>query len=66
LDLAGCAVSRGAACMAVRGEPSHVIAALGIEPSLAMGTIRISIGWTTTAAELAQFVDAYALCIGTR
>jgi len=59
LDLAGFAVSPGAACMAARGEPSHVIAALALPPGLAAGAIRISIGWTTTAAELEAFARAY-------
>lgn len=59
LDLAGFAVSRGAACMAERGEPSHVIAAMGLSKELAGGAIRVSIGWTTTADELAAFAAAY-------
>lgn len=60
LDLRGFAVSVGAACMARRGEPSHVIAAMGVEPSLAKGVIRVSIGHSTTAAELEAFATAYA------
>jgi cysteine desulfurase len=59
LDLAGFEVSTGAACMAGRGEPSHVIAALGLERELARSVIRISIGPQTTAEELALFVAAY-------
>jgi cysteine desulfurase len=59
LDLAGIAVSTGAACMAARGEPSHVIAALGIEPDVMRGVIRVSVGCQTTAAELDAFVVAY-------
>lgn len=60
LDLRGFAVSVGAACMAGRGEPSHVIAAMGVDPALAKGVIRVSIGHTTTAAELEGFAAAYA------
>ncbi|MBA3698436.1 MAG: aminotransferase class V-fold PLP-dependent enzyme [Planctomycetes bacterium] len=59
LDLAGIAVSTGAACMAARGEQSHVIAALGIAPDLARGVIRVSIGSTTTVADLDVFVATY-------
>ena len=59
LDLAGIAVSTGAACMAARGEQSHVVAALGIAPELARGVIRVSIGPSTTAAELDTFAAAY-------
>ena len=60
LDLAGFAVSRGAACMAGRGEPSHVVRAMGVDPELARGALRVSIGQATTAAELAAFAAAYA------
>jgi cysteine desulfurase len=59
LDLAGIAVSTGAACMAARGEPSHVIAALGIDPALSRGVIRVSIGHITADAELDAFTAAY-------
>jgi cysteine desulfurase len=59
LDLAGIAVSTGAACMAARGEASHVIAALGIAPELVRGVIRVSIGPSTTASDLDGFAAAY-------
>jgi len=59
LDLAGFAVSAGAACMASRNEPSHVIAALGLERALGESAIRISIGPGTSAAELQGFAAAY-------
>ena len=59
LDLAGFCVSPGSACMAARGEPSHVIAALGVEPTLAHSVIRVSIGYHNTADELSAFADAY-------
>jgi cysteine desulfurase len=59
LDLAGVAVSTGSACMAARGEPSHVIAALGIEESLAKSVIRVSIGPDTTGENIDAFVNAY-------
>jgi cysteine desulfurase len=48
LDLEGVAASSGSACTSGSLEPSHVIAALGIPPSYAMGTLRFSLGrWTT-------------------
>lgn len=59
LDLRGFAVSVGSACMAGKGEPSHVIAALGLPRDLARSVIRVSIGHHTTAAELTAFADAY-------
>nr|MBA3685100.1 cysteine desulfurase NifS [Planctomycetota bacterium] len=57
-------VSRGAACMAARGEPSHVVAALGLDPVLARSAVRVSIGPSTTAAELAAFAAAYVREVG--
>ena len=59
LDLRGFAVSVGSACMAGKGEPSHVIAALGLPRDLARSVIRISIGHLTTEAELTAFAHAY-------
>lgn len=59
LDLAGIAVSTGAACMAARCEPSHVVAALGIDRDLARSVIRVSIGSGTNEADLGAFSDAY-------
>lgn len=64
LDLAGCAVSSGAACMAARGEPSHVVRALGVPDALAGSFVRVSIGWATTAADLDAFVAAYIAAVG--
>jgi cysteine desulfurase len=59
LDLAGFAVSTGSACMAARGDPSHVIAALGLDAGLTRSVIRVSIGPASTASELETFADAY-------
>ena len=52
LDLEGVAVSAGSACASGALEPSHVIAALGLEPRWQRGTIRFSLGSATTAAEI--------------
>ena len=63
LDLAGYAVSRGAACMAIRGDASHVIAALGLPRDLALSAIRISIGPGTSETEMLGFADAYVAAV---
>lgn len=52
-DLAGLAISKGAACMAARGGPSHVAAALGLPPGLAQGMIRLSLGHGTRGDDIA-------------
>ena len=44
LDVRGVSVSTGAACTTERHEPSHVLAAMGVEPALASGALRFSLG----------------------
>lgn len=52
LDLGGIAVSTGSACTTGSTEPSHVLTAMGYPANEARGALRISIGRTTTEAEL--------------
>ncbi|MCH9681171.1 MAG: cysteine desulfurase [Deltaproteobacteria bacterium] len=52
LDLAGFAVSTGAACSAGVAGPSPVIEALGLPPGRAAGALRLSLGVDTTAADV--------------
>lgn len=59
LDLEGVCVSAGAACSSGRVGPSHVLAALGLPAELARCAIRVSLGWTTTEADVDRFLDAY-------
>ncbi len=59
LDLDGVMVSAGAACSSGKVGPSHVLAAMGVAPEIAAGTIRVSLGWTTTEADIAHFLDAW-------
>lgn len=59
LDLDGVMVSAGAACSSGKVGPSHVLEAMGVRPDLAKSTIRVSLGWTTTEADVAHFVQAW-------
>ena len=54
LDLAGVEVSMGSACAAGAVEPSHVLLAMGRARADARSSLRISLGWNTTAEEIAQ------------
>lgn len=54
LDLNGVHVSAGSACSSGALEPSHVLAAMGVDPELARGVLRFSFGETTTDDELAE------------
>ena len=48
LDARGFAASAGAACSSRSTEPSHVLAALGLEPEWLRGTLRVSFGKANT------------------
>lgn len=52
LDMEGICVSTGSACTSGSMEPSHVLAALGLPPRLAQGTVRFSLGRDTNEAEI--------------
>lgn len=60
LDLAGVAVSAGAACSSGKVGASHVLRAMGIDETTARSAIRVSLGWTSTAADIGCFVEAWA------
>ncbi len=52
LDLAGIAASGGSACSTGSVEPSHVLMAMGLPRSLAIASVRFSLGHETTEAEV--------------
>ncbi|MEK6206041.1 MAG: cysteine desulfurase family protein [Chloroflexota bacterium] len=60
LDLEGFAVSSGSACTSGETEPSQVLLALGLDRELAKGSLRVTVGRSTTEAHVARFVDALA------
>jgi len=64
LDLEGIAVSSGAACSSGKVSASAVLAAMGVPDGLARGAVRVSLGRTTTEAEVARFVAAWRTVIG--
>jgi cysteine desulfurase len=59
LDSAGVAVSTGSACRAGVTEASHVLMAMGRTQEQARGSLRISLGYTTTMADVDAFIDAF-------
>ena len=59
LDLDGVMVSAGAACSSGKVGPSHVLAAMGVSSDLAGSTIRVSLGWSSTEADIAHFLRAW-------
>jgi cysteine desulfurase len=58
LDRAGFAVAAGAACSSANPEPSQVLLAMGVAPSLARGAVRVSLGPDNTEAQVREFLAA--------
>jgi cysteine desulfurase len=58
LDRKGFAVSSGSACASGRGQPSHVLLAMGVPRDVAFGAIRVSLGQSNTADEVDRFLAA--------
>lgn len=54
LDLAGIAVSTGAACAAGAVEPSHVLRGMGLPLRRIQGSLRFSLGRSTTEADVSR------------
>jgi cysteine desulfurase len=58
LDREGIAVSAGSACSSGSVEPSHVLMAMGVEPSLARSAVRISLGKDTGQRDVDLLLEA--------
>jgi cysteine desulfurase len=65
LDLAGFAVSAGAACSSGKVARSHVLEAMGLE-ELAGSAIRVSLPWNAAERDIEAFIDAYLRMIQKR
>ncbi len=60
LDDAGVCASAGSACASGAVEPSHVLSAMGVPKTEALTSLRLSLGRTTTEAEVEAAVTAVA------
>jgi cysteine desulfurase len=58
LDAQGIACSTGSACTAGIAQPSHVLLAMGRSPAHARGTLRFSLGHTSTRGEVEALIAA--------
>jgi cysteine desulfurase len=54
-DLAGVAISTGSACSSGKVGPSHVLAAMAVDPAEAATAIRVSFGWASTPHDVERF-----------
>jgi cysteine desulfurase len=59
LDLDGISISTGSACTAGVSAPSHAVIALGADNDEAMGTLRITLGHTTTVQDIDAFLESF-------
>ncbi len=57
LDRKGFAVASGSACSSDSTEPSHVLMAMGVQPDLARGAVRVSFGMHNTAEQVDAFLN---------
>jgi cysteine desulfurase len=58
-DLEGIAVSSGSACSSGKVQASHVLQAMGFGPEHAIGAVRLSLGWSTTEADIDRCLQAW-------
>jgi len=58
-DLAGIAVSSGSACSSGKVQRSHVLEAMGFDPEIAQGAVRLSLGWSTSSTEIDRCLEAW-------
>jgi cysteine desulfurase len=58
-DLAGIAVSSGSACSSGKVQPSHVLDAMGFPQAIAQGAVRLSLGWSTSEADVDRCLEAW-------
>ncbi len=64
LDLEGVAASTGSACTSGSAEPSHVLEAMGVPPERIRGSLRLTLGRTTTADEVQLAAELVTTCVG--
>ena len=57
LDMAGVAASSGSACTSGAQEPSHVLTAMGVPASDAVGALRLTLGRSSSPEDVAYVVD---------
>jgi cysteine desulfurase len=65
LDEAGVCASAASACASGAMDPSHVLAAMGIDREWAAGSLRLTLGRTTTDADVDDAVAAISSAVAT-
>jgi cysteine desulfurase len=63
LDERGVSASAASACASGAMEPSHVLAALGVERDVAMGALRLTLGHESTQSDVDGAIDAVGAAV---
>ena len=64
LDMMGVACSSGSACTSGSIEASHVLLAMGVDPTDAQGALRFSLGYGNTEEDVSYAVDVLEKAVG--
>lgn len=64
LDDAGVAASAASSCASGAAEPSPVLAAMGVPTALAGGSLRLSLGWVSTEADVDRALEVVPAAVG--
>jgi cysteine desulfurase len=65
LDQRGIACSAGSACQSGAIDPSHVLKAMGVRRDLALGSLRFSLGRTSTQDDVDALIAVLPECVAT-
>lgn len=57
MDQAGICATAASSCASGAMAPSHVLRAMGVSPELALGSLRLSLGWTTAEADVDRALE---------
>ena len=60
IDAAGVRASAASSCSSGAQDPSHVLAAMGVPREIALGSLRLSLGHTSVAADVNRAADVIA------
>lgn len=63
LDRVGVCATAASSCASGALEPSHVLAAMGVPRQLAAGSLRLSLGWTSTEADVDHALSVVPECV---
>ena len=64
LDRAGVCAAAGSSCSSGATEPSHVLAAMGIAHDDALASVRLSLGFASTPADVERALDVIPAAVG--